>query len=170
MNAAHFHLLFNHLPIISTILGILILSLGYILSSAIIKRTALFIFILGSLFTFPAFNTGEGAEEVIENMEGISEDFIKIHEELAETFAVFAYLLGAFSTLGIWISWKQKTYSDAFNYLIIAFSIVTLYFGAKAGTSGGEIRHTEIRTKNSYDSTKTNLEEAKKHSDEADED
>ena len=156
MNAAHFHLLFNHLPLISIILGILILSLGYILGSAIIKRTALFIFILGSLFTFPAFNTGEGAEEVIENLEGISENFIKIHEEHAETFSVFAYLLGAFSTLGIWISWKQKTYTDAFNYLVIAFSLVTLYFGAKTGTSGGEIRHTEIRTISSKDLNKSN--------------
>jgi hypothetical protein len=51
MNAAHFHLIFNHLPIISPILGILVLSLGYILGSAIIKRTALFIFILGSLLS-----------------------------------------------------------------------------------------------------------------------
>ena len=165
MNAAHFHLLFNHLPIISPILGLLVLSLGYILGSAIIKRTALFIFILGSLFTFPAFNTGEGAEELIENMEGISEDFIKIHEEFAETFSVFAYLLGAFSTIGIWISWKQKTYSDAFNYLLIAFSLVTLYFGAKTGNSGGEIRHTEIRTQNSSDSTKTYIKHGKDEND-----
>ncbi len=162
MNLPHLHLLLNHLPIITPIIGLLVLILGFFFKSTIIKRTALFIFILGSLFTFPAFNTGEGAEEGVENISGISEDLIKIHEEHAETFSVFAYLLGAFSTLGIWISWKQKTYTDAFNYLVIAFSLVTLYFGAKTGTSGGEIRHTEIRTKSTNNLNNSNINSSEK--------
>ncbi len=145
MNEAHFHLVFNHLPIIIPIVGILVLLAGIILSSEIIKRTAFFIFILGALGTIPAFATGEGAEEVIENIQGIDEKFIKIHEEAAETFAVLSYLLGGIALIGLWANWKKKAFAKTLSLLVLVFAIAALFFAKQTGTTGGEIRHTELR-------------------------
>lgn len=145
MNDAHLHLIFNHLPIIIPIVGILVMIGGLVVRSEVVKRTAYFIFVLGAVCTIPAFFTGEGAEETIEHLQGIDEKYIKIHEELAETFALLSYLLGAISILGLWASIKQKSFSTIVFYITIVFSLVVLFFGKKTGTAGGEVRHTEIR-------------------------
>lgn len=92
MNDAHLHLVLNHLPIIIPLIGLLILIGGIIIKSEVVKRVAYLVFILGALAAIPAFATGEGAEEIIENMAGIDENLIKTHEEIAETFAILCYM------------------------------------------------------------------------------
>ncbi len=145
MNPAHNHLLFNHLPIIIPIVGVLVMLGGIVIKSAVTQRTAYLIFILGALCTIPAFSTGEGAEEVLEHMEGISGQHIHNHEEIAETFAMLSYALGLISLIGLWASWKRKSFSMVICILTVLFSGIVLFFARQTGTSGGEIRHTEIR-------------------------
>ena len=64
MNGAHWHLALNHLPIILPLVAIVVLITGLLKGSRSLKETALFIFMIGSLATIAAMNTGEGAEEV----------------------------------------------------------------------------------------------------------
>ncbi|AZB26967.1 MULTISPECIES: hypothetical protein [Chryseobacterium] len=148
MNNAHWHLVFNHLPIIIPIVGLLTMIGGFIFRSEAVKRTSYFIFILGAISTIPAFATGEGAEEAVEHIQGIDEKFIKIHEEAAEKFAVLSYILGGISLIGLWASFKEKTFSNIIAFVTIALSVVVLVLAKQAGTTGGEIRHTEIREGN----------------------
>ncbi len=146
MNQAHYHLLFNHLPIIVPIVGVLVLIGGLIVKSEIVKRTAYFIFILGSLATIAAIATGDGAEEAVEHLEGIFKVMIHEHEEKAELFAILSYVLGIASAFALWGNLRKKSYSDHLSYIIIAYSCVVIYFAQQTGTSGGEIRHSEIRS------------------------
>ena len=145
MNQAHFHLMVNHLPIIFPIVGAIVLIGGFILRSEIIKRVAYSIFILGAIATLPAFLSGEGAEEVVEKLPGVSESFIEPHEDIAKIFALLSYSLGAFSILALWSNWQQKSFKGIVSIVVLILSIVVLYFGKVTGTTGGEIRHTEIR-------------------------
>ena len=46
MNDAHLHLIFNHLPIVIPIVGLLVLLAGFVLKSDVVKRVALGIFVL----------------------------------------------------------------------------------------------------------------------------
>ncbi|MFL9845585.1 DUF2231 domain-containing protein [Flavobacterium rhizosphaerae] len=144
MNGAHFHLVVNHFPIISTIIALLVLIAGLFSKSVPVQRTGYFIFILAAITTIVALQSGEGAEEVVEHLNIAEHQMIHKHEEAAETFAIFSYTLGALSLLGIWLSIK-KTYSVAVGILILVISVVTIYFASQTGTTGGEIRHTEIR-------------------------
>lgn len=146
MNAAHFHLTVNHLPIILPIAGLIVLLTGYFTKSEIVKRTAYFLFILGAIFTMPAFGSGEGAEEFLEKMQGIDRKFIHEHEEKAEIFAIFSYLLGAISLISLWLSWKKNSFAKYFSYVIAILALVAIFLAKQTGTSGGEIRHSEIRT------------------------
>ena len=145
MNQAHFHLMVNHLPIIFPIVGTIVLIGGFMLRSEIIKRVAYTIFIFGAIATFPAFLSGEGAEEVVENLAGVSESFIEPHEDISKIFALLSYTLGAFSILALWSNWQQKSFKGIVSMVVLILSIVVLYFGKVTGTTGGEIRHTEIR-------------------------
>lgn len=146
MNQAHYHLALNHLPIIIPMLGLLILIGGFIFRSEIVKRTAFVIFLLGAVVTIPAFTTGEGAEEVVEELQDMSGRFIHNHEEVAETFALLSYVLGGISILALWMNWKKKSFAPLLANFVLLFSTIVLYFAMKTGTTGGEIRHTEIRS------------------------
>jgi uncharacterized membrane protein len=118
MNDAHLHLVVNHFPIIGTIFGLGILIAGLIFKNQTLKNTAFVLFIIAAAFGFASMNTGEGAEEIAEKLPGVTDQLIETHEELAETFSLFLYATGL---------------------------VVAVYFAQQTGTSGGEIRHTEIR-------------------------
>lgn len=145
MNQAHFHLVVNHFPIIFPIVGVIVMITGLIFKSDAVKRTAFLIFILGSLTSVVAISSGKGAEEFFENIGGVKENYIERHEESAEQFAILTYILGGLSLLGLWAGIKQKSISNYLNIGILIFALVIIYFGKKTGTTGGEIRHTEIR-------------------------
>jgi uncharacterized membrane protein len=145
MNGAHWHLVLNHLPIIIPMVGLLVMFGGILVKSKVLKRAAFSIFILGAITAIAAFSTGEGAEEVVEGIQGIDERLIKIHEEAAETFAIILYILGGISLIGLWASWKEKSFAYPLAYLTIALALIGLVYAQQTGTTGGEIRHTEIR-------------------------
>ncbi len=145
MNGAHLHLLVNHLPIIFPLIGVILMITGFMSKSEPVKRTAFMIFILGALAAITAMLTGEGAEEVVEKIGGISDDFIERHEEAAETFALLSYILGGISLPGLWASFKLKSFTSILSIGTLIFAIAVLFFAKQAGTTGGEIRHTEIR-------------------------
>ena len=108
MNGAHWHLVVNHLPIIFPVVGAIVMITGLISKSEAVKRTAFMIFIIGALTVIAAMTTGEGAEEVVENINGVSENYIENHEETAETFAFLSYILGGISLFGLWVDKPGK--------------------------------------------------------------
>lgn len=172
MNNSHLHLVVNHLPIIFPIVGIIILLIGLFTKSEVTKRNGYTIFILGALASIAAMATGENAEDAIEKLQGVSKDLIHTHEEAAELFAGLSYVLGGFSLLALFSSWKNYSISKFAPYVVGLLAIGTLFFAQKAGTSGGEIRHTEIRSsfsadqqENSGDSKKDDHEKTKKNYD-----
>jgi len=146
MNNAHIHLMVNHFPMLFPVAGILLFMAGDLLKSDITKRMAYFIFICGALLTIPAFISGEGAEEVLEQIPGVTEQSMHNHEEFAEKFALLSYLLGAASLLAAWLNYKKHHLSKLTSYGIILLAIAVLMLAKFTGTSGGEIRHSEIRS------------------------
>ncbi|MFT7231364.1 MAG: putative membrane protein [Cyclobacteriaceae bacterium] len=156
MNGAHWHLVLNHLPIIIPIVGLFMMVGGFLLKSEILKRAAYCIFIVGALTAVAAFSTGEGAEEVVEEINGIDERLIHVHEEAAEIFASLLYILGGVSLIGLWANWKEKSFSTIISIAIIGFALVVLFYAKQTGTTGGEIRHTEIRANSSNNNSNVN--------------
>jgi uncharacterized membrane protein len=146
MNDAHFHLVVNHLPIIFPLVGVIILITGLIAKSEAVKRTAYMVFSIGAVTTIAAMTSGEGAEEVVENINGISENFIEKHEEAAELFSLLSYVLGGLSLIGLWASFRQKTFSSIVSIAVLGLAFIVLVFAKQTGTTGGEIRHDEIRS------------------------
>jgi len=146
MNAAHWHLLLNHLPIIGSIIGMGIFVAGFIFNNnAVVKRTALGVFIFSALITIPAFLTGEGAEEAVENLPGVMESIIEEHEELGKIFLLVMSTLGVISLLTFFADMRKLKASKTLYILVFLVGTVSIYFGATTGVSGGKVRHTEIR-------------------------
>ena len=146
MNNAHLHLVVNHLPIIFPIVGVIILLIAIFTKSHVSKRNAYIVFILGAVASVAAMATGEGAEDAIENIQGVSENLMHRHEEAAEIFAGMSYFLGAVSLLGFLTSYRNFSLDKLMPVTILIVAGVSLYFAQEAGRTGGEIRHTEIRS------------------------
>lgn len=121
---------------------------GLIFKSDAVKRMAFLIYILGSLTSVAAMTSGEVAEGVVENISGVTVSYIDRHEDSAKLFSILTYILGGFSIVGLWAGFKQKKFADIINLAVLVFACVVIYFGKAAGTTGGEIRHTEIRADN----------------------
>jgi uncharacterized membrane protein len=144
MNQAHLHMVFNHFPIIGLFFGIGILAFGIVKKQTILVNTAYVIFIFCMLMAKATMMTGEGAEEIVEEL-GISHDIIHEHEELAETFMKVLYGLGLVSILGLVANFKKHGKASVVSYVILFLAIGAAVLSKSVGTSGGEIRHTEIR-------------------------
>jgi uncharacterized membrane protein len=145
MNEAHFHLVINHLPIIFPIVGLIVLITGFISKSEAVKRTSYLVFIIGSLITVVAMESGEGAEDIAEQIRDVSKTYIENHEEAAEMFSISSYVLGVLSLIGLWASFNQKSFANSIASIILVFVFLVLFFAKQTGTTGGEIRHPEIR-------------------------
>jgi uncharacterized membrane protein len=145
MNDAHLHMVVNHFPIIGTIFGFGILIVGLFLKNKTLQNTSYALFIVAAIFGAISMGTGEGAEELVEDMPNIGKQIIHEHEELAEKLAVLLYVLGGLSLAGLYLNFKNNSKAKLLSFLILGIATVGLFLVQKVGTSGGEIRHTEIR-------------------------
>lgn len=145
MNGAHYHLLVNHLPILGTLFGMLVLVTGFVFKNISIKRTGLGLLIFAAITVFPAHVTGEEAEEVVENIAGIDKHYIHEHEEAADTFMGILIALGVIAIFTLVVDIMNKKFAPILYVLTILFALITMLFAQKTGTTGGEIQHSEIR-------------------------
>ncbi|EKT4498409.1 hypothetical protein SL054_001963 [Flavobacterium psychrophilum] len=146
MNNAHLHMVVNHFPIIGIIFGFGILISGIFIKNNTVKNTAYFVFIVSAIFAFTSMYTGDGAEEMVEDMPNIGKKIIHIHEEWAEKSAIVLYILGAISIGGLYLNLKKQAKANFISFLVLIIAIAGVILAKFTGTSGGEIRHTEIRT------------------------
>lgn len=145
MDLAHSHLLLNHFPTIGTIIGGGLYVLALITRSDDLKRASLIVLLGIALISIPTYITGNGAQDVIKSLPGISKSLIETHEGAAFVALGFMELTGAFAWLGLW---QLRRLSRIPNWNLTVILILTLAsFGlmAQASNLGGEIRHAEIR-------------------------
>lgn len=164
MNQAHLHMVFNHFPIIGLFFEIGILAYGIIKKQTVLINTAYIIFIVCMIMGKATMMTGEGAEEIVEEL-GISHDIIHEHEEIAETFMKILYALGFLSILGLLTNLKKHAKATIVSYVVLVLAIGSAVLSKNVGTSGGEIRHTEIRENANINSTSEVNNEEESHND-----
>ena len=145
MNDAHLHLLVNHFPIIGTLFGLGILIAGMLLKNNSVKNTAYILFIVAAIFATFSMGTGDGAEELVEDLPNIGKHIIHEHEEIAEKFALIMYVTGFLGLLSLYTSIKNHKLAKTFSIITLIFALIAAVFAKSVGTTGGEIRHTEIR-------------------------
>ncbi len=148
MNDAHLHMVVNHFPIIGIILGLGVLIIGVVLKNKTVINTAYGLFIVGAIFAALSMATGDGAEEMVENFPNIGKQIIHEHEEIAEKLALVLYILGVVSLIGWYLNIKNHSKAALVSFLAITLAIVGVFLAQQTGTTGGEIRHTEIRPTN----------------------
>ena len=146
MNQAHLHLLVNHLPIVGTYISVIVLIAGFLLKNSTVKNTGLSLLVLAALFAIPAQLTGEGAEEILEATGQASHDLIEAHEDAAVWGLWFSIGAGVIALISLIASIRKHSYAKGLIILSTALAIFCSTIWIRIGNSGGEIRHSEIRS------------------------
>lgn len=144
MNGAHLHLALNHLPVVGVLVALLVLAVALLRGNDTLRRTGLALALAAGLAAGAAYLTGEGAEEVAEDLPGVTETLIERHEDAAKVATIAAAALGVLA-LGVLVLTRGRPVSTGPTALVFAAALLT--GGAMTWTAylGGQIRHTEIR-------------------------
>ena len=144
MTGVQLHLVLNHLPVFGILFGFVVLALGVWRRNESWTRLALGVLVVVAITAALAMMTGEGAEEAVEHLPGVSESIIHEHEEAAELTAFITYALGAGALVGLWV-FRRRAIPRVLSAMALVFTMVTTGFVAYTAHLGGQIRHTEIR-------------------------
>lgn len=145
MDLAHLHLLLNHFPTIGTIMGGGLFVLSLITNSDDLKRASLVVLLGISLIAIPTYITGNGAQDAVKSLPGVSKTLIETHEGAALVALGFIEVTGAFAWLGLWQFRRLARVPNWNLAVILVLTAVSLGLMARASNLGGEIRHGEIR-------------------------
>jgi uncharacterized membrane protein len=148
MNGTHFHLLFNHLPILGSVIGGLILLYAILVKSERTITAAYVLLVTSAIGGTITYFTGETAEETVEDIAGISNAMLDQHEDLALFAFICVGFVGVASLIGLYLQQKKSTFAPTVAWVTFLGSIVAFSILAATGYTGGQIRHTEISQSN----------------------
>ncbi|HWF11758.1 MAG TPA: hypothetical protein VG297_24995 [Bryobacteraceae bacterium] len=155
MDLTHIHLLLNHFPTIGYIIGGGLFALALITKSSDLKRASLVVLLGIALIALPTYMSGNGAQDAIKSLPGISKSLIEEHEGAALVGIAFMEFTGAFAWLGLWQFRRLARIPDWNLAVILVLTVVSLGLMIRASNLGGEIRHAEIRATTSGTSETT---------------
>lgn len=146
MNAALAHLTLNHFPVVTLFVGLGFLAWALCFKSQVVRQFALILLTLAAIFVAPAYLSGEGAEDIIEDKPGVEKNLIHEHEEAAEFALISMILTGVVSVGALYTTRKQNRHA---RKIVILTAVVGLWAAtviARTAHLGGQIRHEEIRS------------------------
>lgn len=146
MDAVHLHLLSNHLPILGSAFGLLVLAFSFLLRSPSqqVRNAAYLILVVSALGAFAAYLSGEEAEEAVEHLAGVSQDPIEAHEEAAPFAVGLSALAGALALAGLGLSVSKPAWNGRLAGAVALAALLAFAASARVGWLGGKIRHTEL--------------------------
>lgn len=145
MNASQIHLALTHVPVILSSIGLAILIIALIRKNDTLAKTSFYIFLAAGLFALPVYFTGEGAEEIVEELPGVSESLIGKHEQFASISLTIILICGILSLAALFL-YKYLQAARIVKYAVLIFALGSAITMAQTAHLGGQIRHTEIRT------------------------
>lgn len=157
MDLAYLHLVTNHIPIIGIPFALAILLLGIWRKSVELKAAAFLIFAVLGIATLGVFLLGQGGEDFVEELSGVSHDAIEDHEKMGLVSLIAVGITAIVSAFGLvfykGFSILKRRISDEnsdlifptwLTFLVLFLAILSAGILGYAGKLGGKIRHTEF--------------------------
>ena len=145
MNASQIHLALTHVPVVLSFIGLVILSIGLLKKNETITKTSFYLLLAAGIFTVPVYLTGEGTEEAVENLPGVSESIISKHEDVANLTLIVISLTALIALSGI-LFYSRRIIGKMARISVFILSLISAGAMAQTAHLGGSIRHTEIRS------------------------
>jgi len=145
MSIPHLHLAISHAPLFAALIGFVILIIAVARRSSEMRWVAFGLFVAAALAGIPVFLSGEGSEEAIERLPGVSEGLIDAHAAAAKLSLIGIELLGVLSLIAFGLERVRHFVPvPLVTAVLLASGIETASLGYTANL-GGQIRHSEVR-------------------------
>jgi MFS family permease len=138
---------------------LLLLIVAILRKSNELINVALIFTILVALWAIPVYLSGEPAEEVVEDLSGISEQMIEEHEERAEIAFIFTEVTGVLALISLIARRFSNNIGQKLTILTLLVLLVSGGLMAWTANLGGKIHHQEIRSDTGLSSGQVNIEE-----------
>jgi hypothetical protein len=147
LTAAQIHLAVNHLPVFGALLASLTLAWAALTRHDSARNLGLGLLLFAGLTVLPAYFSGVGSEDIVENRPGVSDARIERHEEAAEQALAVTLAAGAIAAAAFLAAHLryERTLRALFAAALLG-SVVSSGLMARAAHLGGQIRHDEIRS------------------------
>ena len=142
MNAAYLHLALNNFPPVVNLVAVAILFVGVIRHSVPLTRAGLVLLLCSLVLVVPVYYSGEGAEEIVEDMQGINKIAIHPHEEAGEAAFIVLIVQGV-AALAALIMINRRW----LTIVALVISLVATTAVLRTAFLGGKIHHPETEMK-----------------------
>lgn len=143
MEADYLHLIINHVPIFSVGFGLLILGWGLIKKNSSILQIALTLFLIGAVSSYAAMETGEAAEDIVEELNVASHDVIEDHEEAAEIAFWLTMTTGILSLVGFYVISYKVSWQNILLGVLALSAMISMGALLYTAYQGGKIFHPD---------------------------
>jgi hypothetical protein len=154
MNEAHLHIILVHGPVAGILFGVVILAFALWRRNDLLARVSLVTFTVVSIVVVIVYLTGEGAEEIVEELAGVSHDVIEAHEEAA-VWALWSSLVLGVVSLGGLVGYRRTNIPAWFMTTVFGASLIVSGLIGWTANRGGQINHPEIRSEEDVAVTRT---------------
>ena len=145
LNAAHLHLVLNHVPTLGMAVGLALLVLALIRRQETLVHVGLEVLFVIALVTMPVYVTGAAAYAHLRSGADFSDIAARMHQDAA----LAGFAVTEFAGFVAWVAlWQSRRIGHAARGLVAAatvLSLIALAIMGRAATLGGEIHHPEIR-------------------------
>jgi hypothetical protein len=146
LTSAHVHLAVNHLPVFAALLATASLTFAAVVHHASARNLGLGLLLFAALSALPAYFSGEGAEEIVEDRPGVSEAFIERHEEAADRALAVTLAAGVIAGAAlVAVRLRREALVRVLFVIALLASLASTGLMAQVAHLGGQIRHDEIR-------------------------
>jgi hypothetical protein len=144
MNAAHIHLLFNHLPVFACAAAAMLLAYALIKDSEPYRKLSYVLLVIAGLSAPAVSFSGQRAEERVEGIPGVYRSDLHEHEEAGEAATAAMLALGALAigNLALYAFPNTGRIRGRIALLILVGSLSAFAWSAWTANLGGKIRHT----------------------------
>jgi uncharacterized membrane protein len=145
MNATQIHLALTHVPVILSFVGLVLLIVSFFSKSAVTTKISFYILLIAGLATLPVYFSGEGTEDAVEGLAGVSEGIVEQHEDMAKLALVIIGASGLIALIGLLV-YQHVRLVRVIKVFSLVIAIAAAVAMAQTAHLGGQIRHSEIRS------------------------
>lgn len=145
MNAAHLHLMLNHVPVFGSIFAALLIGWGLLRKSEEVLRLGLIVAVLIGVATWGVQLTGEPAEHALAGAAGFQRRLAHAHEEAAEISTYVIALSGVLALVTLVLMRRRRSAAKVLAAVTLVVALAGFGLVSRAALLGGEIMHPEAR-------------------------
>jgi len=145
MNAPHWHLAINHLPVVGVFLVVMLLGYALVRGRGELYGVGLGALVLLAVATVPVFFTGRSADDALMEISDIDDKLVHAHEAAANLAFIGIGVVGVVSLIILWFGRRLPHASRGAVMLVFALAVIETALMGRAANLGGNIRHPEIR-------------------------